>query len=115
MPEAAVHENHRMVFRKNDIRFAGISAVILAIPVSFREQILSDDFLRSGVLSSYMRHIEMPLFLRQNVRHRLHLRMSHFPEYLLEDKLCHHFVKLLRRVFRFNQCPEFDVALLTMI
>lgn len=67
VPEATVYKNHCPIFRKYYIWFPRIPAVILAIPVSFREQILSDDFLRSGVLSSYMRHIEMPLFLRQNV------------------------------------------------
>ena len=115
VPETAVDENHRTIFRKDDVRLARISAVVLAIPVSFREKVLSDDLFRLRVLSAYMRHVEMPLFPCQNVRHRHHFRASHLFEYLLENELRHDIVKLFRRVLRLDQRSEFDVSLLTVI
>lgn len=57
-----------MLFRKKDIRFSWDICCIFAIPVAVQEQVLSDNFLESGVISSYLRHIDMPLFIHQTVR-----------------------------------------------
>lgn len=69
VPKAAMYKYCSMILWKNNVRFTRIPAVVLTIPVSFGKQILSHDLFRFCIHSAYMRHIKMPLFLRQHICH----------------------------------------------
>lgn len=59
-------------------------AVAFAILAAFRKEELSDNYLRSGVISSYLRHVEMLLFIRQIVRRQHCFFAWYFLNFLLE-------------------------------
>lgn len=67
VPEAAVHENHGLVFRKYYVRSAGITFVVFPEPEAPGKEIFSDLQLRSGILALDAGHIVASYFLAVGV------------------------------------------------
>ena len=62
VPETAVDKYNSPVFRKDHVRMAWQALVILPVPETLAEQVLTDKNLRFGVFSVYLRHVVMALF-----------------------------------------------------
>jgi hypothetical protein len=78
MPKTSVHEDHRSVFREDQIRHTGQIAPVKpeAVPESMRRP--SDGKLRTGVLAAHSRHIPTALFLRKVIHKYLALTRHDF-------------------------------------
>ena len=71
VPEAAVHEYHRPVFRKDDIRSTRQRPDLDAEPQPPGEKILPDYQLRFRILPLDRRHASVALLRCHRVRHTL--------------------------------------------
>jgi hypothetical protein len=69
MPEAAMHENHSVEARKNEIRSAGQVFPVKPEAQSARMQAAPQQQFRFCVATADAAHIEPPLFGCENVRH----------------------------------------------
>ncbi len=67
VPEAAVHENHGPVLRKNNVGTSRQPSVILSEPQPFSEKVASYHLLRPCIPGSYPGHIVMPLFCCKDI------------------------------------------------
>ena len=61
MPEAAVNENHGVLFAQYDVRTSWKLFYVLSVTEALREKIFSDLFFRFGIFASDVRHIFMPI------------------------------------------------------